>query len=143
MVSTASAIKLAGEKGFDLVEVAPNANPPVCRLMDYGKFQYRQNKIDQKHRAKQLKHEMKGVRLSIRTSDHDLEVKMRQGEKFLKDGQSLKVVLIFRGREMAHKDLAREKMAKYFEGLKELANKEAEPKVQGYSMTMILHPINS
>ncbi len=135
-------MRLAEEQGFDLVEVAPNIVPPVCKLIDYGKFQYRQRKIEQKHRQKQPHHEIKGIRLSIRTGSHDLQVKINQAEKFLRQGHTIKVSLIFRGREMAHRSLALEKMTQFSEALKTIARLEAEPKAQGYSMNMILHPLS-
>ena len=132
---------LAKENGFDLVEVSPNATPPVCRLMDYGKYLYRQNKQDQKHKAKQKKHEVKGIRLSVRTDQHDLEVKIKRARRFLEEGNSLKVALIFKGREVTHYDLAVEKMNKIKEDLKDVAKVDQEPKKQGYNLFMILSPL--
>lgn len=137
----AEALKLAQERGYDLAEVAPNVTPPVCKLLDYGKYQYRQSKIEQKHRSKQHKAEIKGIRLSLRTGEHDLQVKINHAERFIKDGHTVKVALIFRGRELAHRDLAREKMFKFYEALKDKVKVEEEPKVQGHNMFMILHPI--
>lgn len=138
VISLEEALNLARERGYDLAEVAPNISPPVCKLLDYGKYLYRQNKIEQKHRSKQ-KSEVKGVRLSIRTGEHDMEVKMRKAEEFLKDGHTVKLTIIFKGREMAHKDIAREKMFKFAEGLQHIAKIEEAPKSQGYTMIMILH----
>lgn len=135
------AMELAQEAGVDLVEVSPNAKPPVCRLMDYGKYLYRQNKNDQKHRAKQKKNEVKGIRLSLRTDKHDIEVKVKRARKFLEQGNSIKVALIFRGREVTHYDLAVEKMLEIKEALKDVAKCDQEPKKQGYNLFMILSPL--
>ena len=101
------ALRLAQEQELDLVEVAPLAKPPVCRIMDYGKFQYQQAKIERTSKAKQKKVEMKGIRIGIRTDSHDLEFKRDQAEKFLKKGDKVKAEIILKGREKAHQDLAR------------------------------------
>lgn len=135
------AMELAKEAGKDLVEVSPNATPPVCRIMDYGKFLYRQKKLDQKHKSKQKKHEVKGIRLSLRTGDHDLDVKIKRARRFLEEGNSLKVTLIFRGREVTQYDLAVEKMLRVKEALKDMAKCDQEPKKQGYNLFMILSPL--
>jgi len=123
------------------VEVSPTINPPVCKIMDYGKFQYKQNKIEQKHRRMQKQTEVKGIRLSFRTDDHDLETKIRQAEKFLKDKNIVKVTLIFKGREVAYAHLAEEKMNKFADGLKGIGNLDERPKKHGYNMTMIISPL--
>lgn len=135
------AIKKAQAKDIDLVEVSPNTNPPVCKLMDYGKYRYKQKKIDQKHRKMQKQTEVKGIRLGFRTDSHDIEVKRKQAEKFLKARNMVKVALIFRGRELAHIDLAKEKLLKFAEELSEVANMEEPPKKQGNNLIMILTPI--
>ncbi len=135
------ALSLAQESGLDLVEVSPNTHPPVCRIMDYGKFIYRQNKLDQKHRSKQKKNEVKGIRISLRTGDHDVQVKVKQAKKFLDEGNSIKVALIFRGREVTQYDLAVEKMQQIKEELKDIAKCDQEPKKQGYNLFMILSPL--
>jgi translation initiation factor IF-3 len=135
------ALSLAKERGLDLVEVSPTARPPVCRLMDFGKFLYRQKKQDQKHKSKQRKNEVKGIRLSLRTGQHDLEVKFKRARKFLEQGNSLKIALIFRGREVTQYDLARDKMLLFKEELKDIAKCDQEPKKQGYNLFMILSPL--
>lgn len=106
-MSPFEALQIAREREMDLVEVAPLAQPPVCKIMDYGKFQYQQSKQDRVSKAKQKKVEMKGIRIGIRTDDHDLEFKKNQAEKFLKKGDKVKIEIILRGREKAHQDLAR------------------------------------
>ncbi len=135
--------EIANKEELDLAEVAPNANPPVCKVMDYGKFQYHQKKIDTKHRKSQKKTEIKGVRMGFKTGEHDMKVKARQAEKFLKAGNSVKVSLIFKGREAMYKDLATDKMNKFYGDLEEICSLEAPPKKQGNTMIMILTPNKS
>lgn len=139
-MGTAKALALAKEMGLDLVEVSPTVFPPVCRIMDYGKHLYRQRKVDQKHKAGQKGGEMKGVRLSIRTDRHDIDTKVNKCKDFLKDQNSLKFTLIFRGREVTHMELGYEKMEYIKEQLKEVTKVDQEPKRQGNSLIMILSP---
>ncbi len=101
------ALQIAREKSLDLVEVAPKANPPVCRIMDFGKFQYQKSRQERMSKAKQKKFDIKGIRIGVRTDDHDLNFKKNQAEKFLKKGNKVKVEITMRGREKAHQDLAR------------------------------------
>ncbi len=138
IVAIEKALEKAKESDLDLAEVAPNVNPPVCKILDYGKYQYHQKKVETKHRKMQKKTEVKGVRMGFKTGDHDLKVKAKQARKFLEAGNSVKVSLIFRGREAIYKDLAREKMMKFFEELKDIAVLEAPPKGQGNTLIMIL-----
>ena len=140
-MATDKALERAKSKELDLVEVSPNANPPVCKIMDYGKYQYKQKKIDQKHRKMQKQTEVKGIRIGFRTDDHDLEVKRKQAERFLKARNIVKVSLIFKGRELAHAALAEEKMKKFGEELTEFGNIEEGPKRQGYNLIMIITPL--
>lgn len=140
-MGTSKALALAKEQGLDLVEVSPTVFPPVCRIMDFGKHLYRQRKAEQKQKAHQKGGEMKGVRLSIRTDKHDIDVKLSKCREFLKDGNSLKFSLIFRGREVTHMELGYEKMNYAKEQLKELAKIDQEPKRQGNSLIMILSPL--
>ena len=137
------ALSLAKEKDLDLAEVAPNANPPVCKILDYGKHQYHQKKVEKKHRKMQKKTEVKGVRMGFKTGEHDMQVKARQARKFLEAGNAVKVSLIFRGREAAYKHLAIDKMTKFAEGLAEIAKVDTAPKKQGNTLLMILTPIKS
>lgn len=132
---------LAKEEGLDLVEVSPNVHPPVCRIMDFGKYLYRQRKQEQKHKAAQKSREVKGIRLSLRTDKHDIDVKLERAKRFLNEGNSLKFTLIFRGREVTHYDLALEKMIIIRDNLKEFAKVDQEPKKQGYNLIMILSPL--
>jgi translation initiation factor IF-3 len=135
------ALQLATEHGLDLVEVAPMANPPVCKILDFGKYQYRQRKIEQKHKRMQKQAEMKGLRLSLRIDKHDLDTKVRQARGFLEDRNSVKVTLVFKGREASHSELGREKLIYFIEGLKDIAQVEEQPKKQGNSMFMVLTPL--
>lgn len=142
-MATEKAMQMAREKLSDLCEVAPNVNPPVCKIMDYGKYQYHQKKVDTKHKKMQKKTEVKGVRMGFKTGDHDIAVKEKQAKKFLEAGNSVKVSLIFRGRESMYKDLAKEKMMKFYEDLQELCTLETPPKGQGNTLLMILTPNKS
>lgn len=108
-----AALIIAKEKEMDLVEVFPKANPPVCKIQDYGKFQYQQSKQDRLAKAKQKKVEVKGIRIGIRTDDHDLDFKKNQAEKFLKNGDKAKIEIILKGREKAHQNLARETLSQF------------------------------
>lgn len=125
---------------MDLVEVAPLANPPVCKILDFGTFIYKHKKIEQKQKRQQRQTETKTIRLSIRTDTHDLEVKANQARKFLDKRHPLKVVLIFRGREAMHSDLAIEKMKMFFTLIEEVSTIEQEPKKQGNQLLMIVNP---
>lgn len=140
-MAASDALAKAKEKDLDLVEVSPNSNPPVCKVMDYGKYQYKQKKIDQKHRKMQKQSEVKGIRIGFRTDKHDLEVKRKQAEKFLSERNIVKVALIFKGRELAHIGKAKEKLIAFAETLKEFATIEEGPKRQGNNLIMILTPL--
>jgi translation initiation factor IF-3 len=139
--SIEDALQLAKTEELDLVEVAPTARPPVCKIMDFGKHLYKQKKLLQKQRTKQRKSEVKGVRLSLRTGEHDIQVKIKKARQFLEAGHSLKVALIFKGREISHFDLAVEKMQVFKKELADIAKVDQEPKKQGYNLFMILSPL--
>lgn len=132
------AISLAKEKELDLAEVSPNSSPPVCKIIDYGKYQYHQKKVDAKHKKGQKKNEVKGVRLGFKTGDHDIEVKIKQAKKFLGAGNTVKVSLIFKGREAMYADLAKGKMMKFYEQIEDICTLETAPKKQGNTLLMIL-----
>jgi translation initiation factor IF-3 len=140
IVSIEKALALAEERGLDLAEVAPNVNPPVCKILDYGKYQYHQKKIETKHRKMQKKAEIKGIRLGFKTGDHDIGIKANQAKRFLSEGSTVKVALIFKGREAMYKSLAEEKMMKFYEGLKDICMMESSPKSQGNVLIMVLTP---
>jgi translation initiation factor IF-3 len=135
------ALEKAKEKGLDLAEVSPNSNPPVCKILDYGKYLYHQKKVDTKHRKMQKKTEVKGVRMGFKTGDHDIMVKAKQARKFLIAGNMVKVSLIFRGREAIYKDLAVEKLDKFAAALVDIGTLDTPPKKQGNTLIMILTPL--
>lgn len=116
-MSTSAALELAQERGFDLVEVQPTLTPPVCRILDYNQFQYEQDKHHQKQRAKQKKVEIKGIRLSLRISEHDKETRIQQAKRFLDQGDKVKIELILRGRERGFTDQARGNMEQFAKAL--------------------------
>lgn len=133
-------LRMAQEKELDLVEISPNAKPPVCRIMDYGKFKYEQSKREKEARKKQKIISVKEVKIRPNIEDHDLEVKTKNALKFLKEGDKVKVTLMFRGRELAHAELGKQLLNKMAESAKELAIVERLPKVEGRNMVMILAP---
>lgn len=134
------ALRIAQEKELDLVEVAPTAKPPVCRLMDYGKYKYEQSKRDKEARKKQKIISVKEIKLRPNIETHDLNTKINNITRFLKDGDKVKVTVMFRGREMAHTDLGKQLLDKVIEQLKDVIIVERYPKVEGRNMVMILAP---
>jgi translation initiation factor IF-3 len=141
IMSKDDALAKANEKELDLVEVSPNAKPPVCKIMDYGRYQYHQKKVEQKHKKMQKQSEVKGIRIGFKTGQHDLDVKRNQAIRFFSKKNIVKVSLIFKGRELAHIDLAKEKLLKFADDLSDIANVEEGPKKQGNNLFMILTPI--
>jgi translation initiation factor IF-3 len=117
MLPPVQALEMAKNQFLDLVEIAPLAQPPVCRIMDFGKFQYQQSKLDRLSKAKQKKVDIKGIRIGLKTDDHDLEFKKNQIEKFLKKGNKVKVEIFLRGREKAHQDLARKNLENFIKSI--------------------------
>jgi len=134
------ALARAQEDGLDLVEVAPNAQPPVCRIMDYGKYKYEQKKKANKGKAKSHSASLKEVKVRPRTDDHDLGFKLRNARKFLMEGDKLKVTLRFRGREMVHRHLGYEQLDVVKERLADIAKVENPPRMEGRFLSMILVP---
>jgi translation initiation factor IF-3 len=134
------AIQRAVEQGLDLVEVAPGANPPVCRIMDYGKYKYELKKKAAASKAKAHAATLKEVKLRPRTDDHDLDFKLRNARRFLVEGDKVKITLMFRGREIVHTSLGFEQLNKVKEILADIANVENSPRLEGRFMSMILVP---
>jgi translation initiation factor IF-3 len=134
------ALKMARSQGLDLVEVAPTANPPVCRIINYGKYLYQQNKRQHEARKHQKSIELKEVKFRPRTSGHDFEVKRNRIIGFLQEGDKVKATIMFRGRENAHRDLGMRMMERLIEEIGELALVEARPRQEGPNLTAILAP---
>ncbi|MBI3327437.1 MAG: translation initiation factor IF-3 [Nitrospinae bacterium] len=134
------ALALAREGELDLVEVAPNDRPPVCRIMDFGKFKYQQSKRSQEAKKRQKVIQIKEVKLRSKTEEHDFQFKMRHARRFLEEGDKVKVSLLFRGREMDHMDLGQRMLNRVIEDLKEIAAIEQYPKQEGQTMTVVLAP---
>jgi len=123
-----------------LIEVSPNENPPVCKIEDYGKMIYKQKKIEKKQKNKQKANAVKGIRISIGIGEHDLEVKLNQAKKFLKDLHPVKICLTLKGRELGQKGIAISRLKEMSAKLEESAQIDQEPKAQGYNVFMILIP---
>lgn len=134
------ALKVAGEHNMDLVEVAPNAKPPVCRIMDYGKYKFEQSKREREARKKQKVINIKEVKFRLGIEEHDFQVKARNAIRFLQAGDKVKVTVMFRGREISHSDLGRNICQKLANQLQDIASVEKPPNVEGRNMTMILVP---
>uniref|UniRef100_UPI0038CDB872 translation initiation factor IF-3 n=1 Tax=Primorskyibacter aestuariivivens TaxID=1888912 RepID=UPI0038CDB872 len=141
VVTPRRALEMAQDAGLDLVEISPNANPPVCKIMDFGKFKYEQQKRESEARKKQKIIEVKEVKFRPNTDTHDYEVKMRNVFKFLENGDKVKVTLRFRGREMAHQNLGRELLERVAEDVKEIGKIENMPKMEGRQMIMMIGPL--
>ena len=136
---TLDALELARQAGLDLVEVAPDERPPVCRIMDYGKFKYEQKKKQAKS-TKTHHVQVKEIRLRPKTGEHDVEFKVKQARGFLADRDKVKVTIIFKGREMAHVDRGREMILGVIASLEDVAKVEKTPSMEGRSMTAVLVP---
>jgi translation initiation factor IF-3 len=140
VVSPARARQMAEDAGLDLVEISPNANPPVCKIMDFGKYKYETQKREAEARKKQKTIEVKEVKFRPNTDVHDYGVKMRNVFKFLENGDKVKVTLRFRGREMAHQNLGRELLERVADDTKEIGKVENFPKMEGRQMVMMIGP---
>jgi translation initiation factor IF-3 len=134
------ALNLARERGLDLVEVAPTAVPPVCRILDYGKFKYEQSKKEREARKHQHNVLLREIRMRPKIDDHDIDFKTRTVEKLLKDGDKVKVTIMFRGRELTHPQIGRGLLDRVYEKVKDIAAVEKPASLEGRNMTMILTP---
>ena len=137
---TEDAVRLAEERGLDLVEVSPNSRPPVCRVTDYGRLKYDKKKKDAVARKNQVKVELKEVKLRPKTDDHDMRVKVGHVRRFLEEGNKVKITLRFRGREFAHRDIGVEKSLEVAKACEDISAVESAPKMEGRQMFMILVP---
>ena len=134
------ALQTAYGLNMDLVEVAPEARPPVCRIMDYGKYRYEQSKKAREAKKKQTIIELKEIKLRPKTEEHDFQFKVRHAERFLKEGNKAKITMMFRGREVIRMDRGKALLNRFVEALKDVAVVEQQTKVEGRNMTMILAP---
>ena len=139
-MSLAAAIDLAKDEGLDLVEVAPTADPPVCRVMDFGKYLFEQNKKAQSSRRKQKQVHIKGIKFRPGTEEGDYQVKLRKLVEFLEQGDKTKITLRFRGREMAHQELGANLLARVRDDLEEYGTVEQMPQMEGRQMIMVIAP---
>lgn len=140
IMSSEAALALAAEQDLDLVKISPTANPPVCKIMDYGKFRFDQMKKEKEARKNQRVVEIKEVRMSPGIDTNDFNTKMKNAIRFLKDGNRVKVSVRFRGREMAHTNIGEQLLVKFAEGCSEIANMEKNPKLEGRFMSIFLSP---
>lgn len=140
VVPTPQALQMARDKGLDLVEVAPEANPPVCKILDYGKFKYEKKKKDHEAKKKQTVIKVKEIQLRPQTEQHDLDYKFKNIRQFLEDGDKAKITILFRGREIVYADQGRKIMAQLIELMKDISVVESYPKLEGKRMMMVLAP---
>ena len=140
IMSPRDALAKAYDQGLDLVKIAPNATPPVCKIMDYGKFRFEQTKKEKEAKKNQHVTEIKEVRMSPGIDTNDFNVKVKNAQKFLKDGNRVKVTVRFRGREMAHTEIGKTLLVRFGEMCQDIANVDKEPKLDGRHMSMFLCP---
>ncbi|MGE4553686.1 MAG: translation initiation factor IF-3 [Desulfovibrionaceae bacterium] len=140
ILATQEALAIAHEKGMDLVEVAPNADPPVCRIMDYGKFKYQQQKRQQEAKKNQTVIQIKEVKFRPKTDEHDYQTKLRHIRKFLENGDRCKVTIFFRGREIVHKDRGATVLDRVVTDVADLGKVEQAPMAEGRTLTMMMTP---
>ena len=143
IMSPAAALRMAEERELDLVKIAPNATPPVCKIMDYGKFRFEQLKKEKEAKKNQHVVEVKEIRMSPSIDTNDFATKVKSAQKFLKDGNRVKVTVRFRGREMAHTSLGEELLSQFGEQCAEIATVAKDAKLEGRNMSMFLSPKNS
>ena len=140
VVSRDEALKIAEQDGLDLALVSPNAKPPVARVLDHGKYRYEQQKREQEQRRNQKVVNVKEIRLSPTIDDHDFDTKLRQGRRFIENGDKVKVAIRFRGRAITHKDIGREVLDRFAEGMMDVAKLESRARMEGRNMFMMLAP---
>jgi len=144
VLNTREALSIARSRGLDLIEVAPQAQPPVCKIIDYGKFKYEQAKRERESAKKHKQSELKGIKMFPHIDAHDFEIKVRSAIKFLQDGDKVKVTIAFKGREITHPEFGRQQMEKIVQAANEVgANVEKPPAMEGRQMIMILSPKSS
>lgn len=143
VISLDAALEAADDRGLDLVEVSPNASPPVCRIMDYGKYKYQAQKKAAEAKKKTAKVEIKEVKLRPKTEEHDFNFKLKNARRFLEAGNKVKVTIMFRGREVTHPDYGRRQLERLVEEVKDLGQVEMMPRMAGRFMTMVIAPIKN
>jgi translation initiation factor IF-3 len=143
IMSSDDALKLAYDKGYDLVLMAPQAQPPVCRIMDYGKYRFERDKKEKEAKKKQQVIELKEIQLSCRIDTHDFETKARHAQKFLESGNKVRVVMRFKGREMSHVSIGQEIMAKFEETCNDVGAVDKKPVLDGRIMSMVISPVKN
>ena len=141
LVASERALELASVAGLDLVEISPNSNPPVCKIMDFGKYKYEQQKKEAEARKKQKTIDVKEIKFRPNTDIHDYEVKMRSVTKFLDHGDKVKITMRFRGREMAHQELGKDLLERVAEDTADIGKIDSIPKMEGRQMTMMISPL--
>jgi len=141
IMATSEALAMAQNKGLDLVEVSPNADPPVCRIMDYGKFKYEQQKRQQEAKKKQTTIQIKEVKFRPKTDEHDYLTKLKHIRRFLEDGDRCKVAVFFRGREIVHKDRGLSMLDRVVTDVADIAKVESPPLAEGRTLVMMLTPV--
>jgi translation initiation factor IF-3 len=140
IITTQEALAMAESQQLDLVEVSPTAVPPVCRIMDYGKFKYQQSKKMQEAKKKQVQVQLKEIKLRPKTDEHDMLFKIKNVRRFLEEGNKAKITLVFRGREITHMEYGQKALDRFVQDLEDVAVIEVRPKMEGRSMYMIVAP---
>jgi len=138
---TRDALTLAEERGLDLVEIAPNSRPPVCRLMDYGKFKYQESKKRRASRSRAASLDLKEIKFRPKTDQHDMNFKIKHVRRFLEDGNKCRLVIVFRGREIVHPETGIAVLNRVFDEVKDVGTVEAHPNMEGRRMVMVLAPL--
>ncbi|MCH9630645.1 MAG: Translation initiation factor IF-3 [Chlamydiia bacterium] len=141
VISVEEALNLASDEGLDLVEIAPQASPPVCKIIDYGKFRYQQTKKDKENKKAQHQAKLKEVKMKPNIDEHDFQVKLKRARDFILKGDKVKVTCVFRGREIMHSEIGRNVMKRFCEGLEDIANVESHAKLLGRSLSLVLAPL--
>ena len=141
IMSSDQALRLAYDKSLDLVMMSPDGNPPVCKIMDYGKYRFEKDKREKEAKKKQQVIEIKEIQLSCRIDTHDYETKMKRGRKFLEQGNKVKVVLVFHGREMSHQELGKEMIERFIADVADLGTTDKKPVLNGKLLSVVISPI--
>ena len=141
MMSSDQALQMAYDKSLDLVMMSPDANPPVCKIMDYGKYRFEKDKREKEAKKKQQVIEIKEIQLSCRIDTHDYETKMKRGRKFLEQGNKVKVVLVFHGREMSHQQLGKDMIDRFIADVADLGTTDKKPVLNGKLLSVVVSPV--